>query len=789
MINEKVIKSLEYDKILAETAKFAVLETGKAAILSLRPNSELKSVKIALDKTAEAVKLLFTYNVPEMPFFSDVEEEVKRTEIGGTLNFAELLKIAAALRAARVVKNGILAVNDGSIVLIKDIAERLFVNQGLESEITDKILTEDTMADSASPKLQSIRKQIKTLNARIREKLNSYMRGSLGSYMQDNIVTVRGDRYVVPIKAEYKSMVKGFVHDQSASGATVFIEPEQIIEYNNELKTALIEESNEIRRILQELSASVAAVSQNILWNTENLTEIDMLYAKAFYAYKNDCIYPKINENGKIEILKGRHPLIAKDKVVPVTVKLGGSYNFLLITGPNTGGKTVTLKLTGLLSAMMMSGLFVPCAEGSTLSVFNDIFCDIGDEQSIEQSLSTFSSHMKNIIEITENVTEKALVLLDEIGAGTDPEEGSGLALAVIETLLESNCYGIITTHYSKLKEYAFGNPKIENASMDFDTATFAPLYKLNIGIPGSSNAIEISKRLGLSDEITKKAVGFLSENKISFENILKQAEESRNAADKLSAELENIKAEKDRELALIRAERERLEKELEKVTSTAKTETRRLVNDKIAEAEELLDEIREIAKKSEISGAEIITARNLKNKLEDKKYILEDSAESKLFDMKKADISKLNPGDNVYSEKLGTEVTIVRVLQAKNQVEVSMGMVKTILPAEDIYIVIKIGEKKKKPVMINRKVSSDLPQAEINILGQTVLEGVENVAAFIDKAVLGGLEEIKIIHGVGTGKLKAGIWDYLRTDKRIKEFRSGRYGEGEKGVTVITLK
>ncbi len=789
MISEKVLKALEYDKVLSEVAKFAVLEDGKSALLQSVPLSELSAVKLLNDKTAEAIQLLFAYNVSQIPYSSPVKDEIERAQVGGTLNFTELLRISAALRSARVVKTSIANVKDENIKIIREISERLFTDKALEDDINEKILNEDTMADSASFRLSSIRKQIRTINARIRDKLNSYIRGA-NKYLQDNIITVRGDRYVIPVRAEYRSNVKGFVHDQSASGATVFIEPEQIIEYNNELKTAMIEEANEIRRILQELSARVALDAQNILWNAENLTEIDVAYAKAMYSYNNKCMYPSIGEHGKIEILKGRHPLISADKVVPVTVKLGENYNFLLITGPNTGGKTVTLKLTGLLTAMMMTGIFVPCAEGSSLSVFNDIFCDIGDEQSIEQSLSTFSSHMKNIIDILNRVTDKALVLLDEIGAGTDPEEGSGLALAVIEALLEANCFGIITTHYSKLKEYAFGNPKIENASMDFDTKTFAPLYKLNIGIPGSSNAIEISKRLGLNPKIAEKALSFLSDTKVSFENILRQAEESRNRADKLSRELEVTAHEKRQELEEIRKERERLAEELEKISRNVKTETRRQVNEKVFEAEELLEEIREIAKKESISGTDIITARKLKNRLEDKKYVLEEKPQEKLFDMTQADFDSLKAGSKVYSQKLGAEAEVVRVLPQKKQAEIRMGVMTAIVNANDLLTMKKFeAAPQKKPVQISRKVERSAPQAEINVLGQTVLEGVQNVESFIDQAIVNGLEEVKIIHGVGTGKLKAGIWEYLRKDKNVKEFRSGRYGEGEKGVTIVTLK
>ena len=788
MIGEKVLAALEFDKVLSDVAKYAVLEDGKSAILKSAPISEISSVKLLNDKTAEAVKLLFSYNVSQIPYSAPVKDEIERAQVGGTLNFSELLHVSAALRSARIVRTSIANVKDGEIRILREISERLFTDSALENEINEKIINEDTMADSASFRLASIRKQIRTINARIRDKLNSYIRGA-NKYLQDNIITVRGDRYVIPVRAEYRGNVKGFVHDQSASGATVFIEPEQIIEYNNELKTAMIEEANEIRRILQELSAKVAADAQNIFWNAENLAEIDTAYAKAMYSYNNKCVYPSINDCGKIEIIKGRHPLIAAEKVVPVTVKLGETYNFLLITGPNTGGKTVTLKLTGLLTAMMMTGIFVPCAEGSVLSVFNDIFCDIGDEQSIEQSLSTFSSHMKNIIEILNRVMNKALVLLDEIGAGTDPEEGSGLALAVIEALLDANCFGIITTHYSKLKEYAFGNPKIENASMDFDTKTFAPLYKLNIGIPGSSNAVEISKRLGLSPKIADRAISFLSDTKVTFANILRQAEESRNRADQLSRELEVTAHEKRQELEEIKKERERLAEELEKISRNVKTETRRQVNEKVAEAEEILDEIKELAKKESFSGTDVITARNLKNRLEDKKYILDEKPQEKLYDMSEAKFEELKPGQKVYSQKLGAEAEIVRLLPQKRQAEIRLGVITAIVNASDLFKMKKFETKTKTPVQISKKVERSAPQAEINVLGQTVLEGVQNVESFLDQAIVNGLEEVKIIHGVGTGKLKAGIWDYLRTNKNVKEFRSGRYGEGEKGVTIVTLK
>ena len=787
MIKEKVLNSLEYYKVLSEVSFYASLKVTKDSFNTFTPFSTIEEAKIALDKTSEAYKLLFIYGAAEVSSFESVNESAKRAKLNGTLNNTELLRVAYALSSAGKVKNTFLSNTDESIVYLREIAKNLYYDEDFEKEIKEKILSEDAISDNASPSLYQIRKKIRIINERIREKLNSYMRGSLGVYMQENIVTMRGDRYVVPIKAEYKHMVKGLIHDQSASGLTVFIEPEQIIEYNNELKTALIEEQNEIRKILQELSAKTGEIYENLCYNEENLSEIDSYYARAIYAQKTSCVRPKLLDSGEIDIIKGRHPLLNKDKVVPVSVKIAGNTNYLLITGPNTGGKTVTLKLTGLFTVMAASGLFVPAAEDTSLSFFENVFCDVGDEQSIEQSLSTFSSHMKNIIEITDFVNEKSLVLLDEIGAGTDPDEGVSLALAVIDYLISKNSHGIITTHYSRLKEYAYTTEKIENASMEFDALTFAPLYKLSIGIPGASNAIEISKRLGLSEKIIEKANGYMTKEKISFENVLRKAEQSRNEAERLSEETEKIKIQKEAELKIIKEERERLKKELDKVTANFKTEARRLVNERIEEADELLDQIKEIAKKSNISGAEVITARKLKNLLENKKYVNEEEQEDKLFDMKKADFSSLKEGETVYSKKLDSEVKILSLSKKEKTAEVLMGSIKTRIYSDDIFKVIKIGVD--KPVIkVSKKVYGSEPQKELNVLGKTVLESLTDINAFLDQAVLHGLAEVKIIHGNGTGKLKSAIRQEVKKDKRVKAIRPGGYGEGEDGVTIITL-
>ena len=478
MISSKTIKTLEFDKILASISSFAVLNRTKNFIKNYSPSSSFKEIVFLLNKTAEAYKLLYTHSVPGIYYFGDISSELDRVDKNGSLNNGELLKVAQNLKSSRILKSSIDSISDEQIVLLKEISNRLYFDLDFEKEITSKIISEEEVSDNASQGLYNIRKSIRSINAKIREKLNSYIHGGLNKYLQDAVITIRQDRYVLPVKTEYRSFVKGFIHDQSSSGATVFIEPEHIIEYNNDLKRALIEEQVEIKKILLDLSQKVSSISSYLRYNAENIIEIDESYAKAQYSFINKCTKPNVNQEGYVNIVRGRHPLIAKEKVVPVTVSLGKDYNFLLVTGPNTGGKTVTLKLVGLLTLMAMSGVFIPAYDDSSISIFNDVFCDIGDEQSIEQNLSTFSSHVTNLINILENVDNNSLVLIDEIGAGTDPEEGSALAIAIIEKLLSLNCFGIITTHYSRLKEFAMETGKILNASMEFNPQSLKPVYK-----------------------------------------------------------------------------------------------------------------------------------------------------------------------------------------------------------------------------------------------------------------------------------------------------------------------
>lgn len=786
MISEKTLKSLEFDKILKIVSGYAVLDSSKAVIENLKPTSDKREVTYLLKSTEEAFNLLYKYSLERVPYCVSVINAVSRAEKGATLNMRELLDIAALLSASRTVKSSIESVSDESVENIKTLASGLFEYRILEKEITSKIVSEDTMADSASERLASIRKRIRDLNVKIRDKLNSYIRGS-NKFMQDNVVTMRMNRYVIPVKAEYKGMVKGFVHDQSATGSTVFIEPEQVIEYNNDLKTAYIEESEEVYRILRELSGKVAGISNAIKYNEEILSDIDVFYAKATYAFETKATRPIVNFSGIISIKKARHPLINPEKVIPVTVTLGKEYKYLLVTGPNTGGKTVTLKLTGLMCLFAMCGLYIPCEEESEVSVFENIFCDVGDEQSIEQSLSTFSSHMVNIIDFCNNLTSASLVLLDELGAGTDPEEGSALALAVIEKLLKSGSCGIVTTHYSRLKEYAMTEPLIENASMDFDIKTLRPVYKLNIGIPGNSNAIEISKRLGLSEDLAKRATELLSKDKVSLDNVLKKAEESRQEAEKLSEELKVLKEEKEKELEGVKKELSSVKAEKDKITASARQEVKKIVSERLIEAEAIVSELNDIYKTCELENGELIRARTLKNKLADSKYLNEDIPLSK-YELAPVDVKKLSVGDEVYVKSFNNTGTINGIKEKKGEVEVLFGNIKSTVKLSDCFNAKKRAVQSEKP-KVSRAVERSSPKAEINIIGKTVAEGVEEVEKFIDQAIVSNIPEIRIIHGMGTGKLKKGVWDYLKTNKNVSEYRLGRYGEGESGVTVVTLK
>ncbi len=804
-MNIQAIEKTELNKILLGVAEYAVLDASKASLSVFAPSSALADVKKSLDKTEECVKLLFMHGVGKVEYFPAFSDEIIRAKKGSTLSCGELLTMGGLLRSVRIAYTGITNVNDVEIQAMKQLADNLYFDQALENDITEKILNDTEVSDYASDKLYMIRKEIRSLNERIRVRLSEYLTGNEGKYLQDAIVTMRDNRYVLPVRAEYKRNIKGFIHDRSASGATFFIEPEEVLEMNNELRSLSIDEKEEVERILSELSRRVGMLAEELYLDLEVLQEIDEYYARAEYAYKHASIKPEVNEDGRIEIAQGRHPLIDRKKVVPVSLSLGKDYRFLLISGPNTGGKTVTLKMVGLFCLMAMCGLFIP-AKKAIVSVFDEIYCDVGDAQSIEESLSTFSSHITNIIHIVNNANQRSLVLIDELGGGTDPDEGQALAKAIVSFLLRTGCAGVITTHYTALKEFAFSANGIENACMEFDSDTLQPLYVIKIGLPGSSNALGISRRLGLPESILKEALGNLSEDAQRFENIVRTAEESRIKADETLRECNLLKAEWQTKLTQLELEREKLQKEKDKLYVSAKAESRRIINERAAEAEELLHEIEEIFAKESLSEADLIQARTLKNRLQDKAFESE-SEEGFTPQYVEVNPAELKVGDKVFVKNINQEGLVQNIRLPKGEAEILCGNIRVRSKISDLTAIIQ--EKKmqtnhnthnktqkwqkkgsNEKVQVHKSLETKrAPSLEINVIGMTVLEALPEVEAFIDAAVVSNLEEVRIVHGVGTGKLRAGIQDFLRKHRNVAEYRYGTYGEGETGVTIVKIK
>lgn len=793
MISEKTIHSLELNKILSVVEKFAVLDITKRKILKIRPNCEFDIVKIELKKTEEAFKLLYVYGVNTVEYFGEFFDEFSRAKKGATLSISELIKVKKLLESSRILVSSFNNINDENIVFLREIVNRIFFDAFLENTIDCKIATEDDLKDNASEKLFSIRKLIKDLNEKIREKLLSYMRRGANEFMQDSVVTMRNGRYVIPVKSEYKGQVKGFIHDSSNSGSTLFIEPAEVLQLNNELREAISAEKVEVERILSELSYAVGVVADNLSENIELISEVDECFAKAEHAYKHKCVKPEINSTGEIKIINGRHPLIDKNKVRPISINLGKLYDFILITGPNTGGKTVTLKLTGLLPLMAACGLFLPCSEGSSVSVFNGVYVDVGDEQSIEQNLSTFSSHLKNVIDILNNANEKSLVLIDEIGAGTDPDEGASIARAVIEKLIENKAKGVITTHYSKLKTFCFNNDNIINASMEFDSVTFAPKYKLNVGMPGSSNAIEIAERLGLQSAVVKRAHELLTGETTELERAIKKIQSLSSNLEEEKLKIDQILQENNQNFEQLKADREKFDLERAKFLSKAKAEARKIVSEKAYDAEVMLEEIKSIYKKQNLMDGDIVRAATLKNKIEDQKYSYDAEGDGEYIPYKNVILEDLSVGDEVFVSSLKVNGTVLSINIKSRKVEVSVGSMRLNSAEKDLKIINKKTsknlDKSTVSVSIKKDLNTVLQKNELNVIGKNTNEALDLVNDFLDKAVISNFTEVRIVHGKGLRILSRAISDYLKKDGRIKSFRYATYGEGEDGVTIVTMK
>lgn len=794
MINLKTLKKLQYFDVLESVSSCSVSSVAKDKVRRMLPADDYEVAYARISETKQAYDL-FQYESSFDLSVDDVHNVCALAKVGSCLSMGQLLQIMRVLRTSRNLQAALFVDYGIDLSLLQARAYQLYNDKELEDDIDFAILSDTEMNDKASSDLFNIRKRIKGINADIKQKLQSYTKsGEMSKYLQDSIVTLRGDRYVIPVKQEYKSFVNGIVHDQSSTGATLFVEPMAIVQLNNALREATLEEQAEIQRILQAFTDRISPFAVQIVQAQEAISDIDVIFSKVKYALNNRCTLPQLNNNGIIDIKKARHPLIDKNKVVPVSIKLGDCYDIIVITGPNTGGKTVTLKTVGLISAMAMSGLFIPCQEESVVSYFGDILCDIGDEQSIEQNLSTFSGHIINLCGILDVADKNDLVLIDEVGAGTEPNEGAALALAVTEFLRKSGAKCVITTHYGELKEYSLTTDRVENASMEFDLKTLAPTYRLIMGVPGSSNALAIASKLGLRNDVIEFAKNNVSDEKLAFERVISNADEIRKDYERKLEALEQEKIAILAEKAQTEKLNAGLQNEREKLLSSSREEARKIVAKAKEEAASLIGDIKEILNRDVVSDKDLFTARDLAKQISkiDVKGS-DDTEEEIIFTGDKIAFGNLHVGDTVYSQKLAVQVKVLEI-RSPTRIKVKCGSITTEVSSDDLYY--SKSEKNQKASRFNRinretktKINTRSVNNELNVIGQTVGEAIANVDQFIDEAVLAGLSQLWIIHGMGTGKLRAGLHAHFKTHPNIAEFRLGVYGEGESGVTVLTLK
>ena len=786
-MQERNLRVLEFGKIRDMLAAHAVTDPGRVACLSLEPSGDFETVRALQAQTEEADTVLAYSGGNPMSYFKDVREYLKLASVGATLSAKALLDVAEALKASRVVRAALVTDRENT-PLLTEMGSRLSTNRSLEEEIFSAILSEDEISDHASQDLYDIRRHIRQINDRVRDKLNSLIRSSsMQKYLQDAIITMRNDRYVVPVKAECRQFVPGLVHDQSGSGSTLFIEPMAVVEAGNELKQWSAKEKQEIQRILSDFSARVAPDAGLIARNLELLSNIDCIFAKAMLGREMKAVPPKINREGRVNLRRARHPLIDPEKVVPSNLWLGGEFTTLIITGPNTGGKTVTLKTVGLLSLMTQAGLLIPADFGSEMAVFDEVFADIGDEQSIEQSLSTFSSHMTNIVKILSSVTEHSLALFDELGAGTDPTEGAALAMSILDHLLKQHVTTMATTHYSELKVFALTTAGVENASVEFNVETLRPTYRLSIGVPGKSNAFEISRKLGLPDFLIEDAGRRLTKDQVRFEDVIANAEYHRQVAEKERKLAEEAHIETTR----LRDEAEKLQKDLasrrEEELRKAKADARKVLLKAQREAESIISDLKKTRAAANVKEHELHEVRaRLQSDIDDTSEKISTAETGKPLD-------KVNVGDTVELTNLGVKAEILTLPDAKGECTVQAGALKLKANLKNMRSA-QPDKPKKNPVKksaasVASGISARAVERECDVRGMNLEEAICAVDLFLDGAIMNKLNEVYIIHGKGTGILRAGIQKHLRSHPAVKEFRLGRYGEGEDGVTVVTLK
>ena len=787
---EKSLQTLELPDVLALLAAQAVSETARAQAMALRPSGDRAVVVTRLGETSAAASMMVVKGSPSFSGVKDVRAALQRADMGGALNTRELLDIAGVLQAARCVRSyGTGERQDKTS--IDYLFSALQANRFLEEKIFTSITGEDEIADSASSELASIRRLIRAASARVHDALQKIISSpSYAKALQEPIITMRSERYVVPVKAEHKGAVPGLVHDVSASGATLFIEPMAAVKANNELRELRAREKTEIERILAELSAECAAHREDISSDFDVLVRLDLIFAKAKLAYQLDAIAPELTDK-QLQLRRARHPLLPKDTAVPIDVSLGGEFDTLVITGPNTGGKTVTLKTIGLLAAMTQCGLHIPCADGSTMPVFDEIMADIGDEQSIEQSLSTFSAHMTNIVRILKDCDDRSLLLFDELGAGTDPAEGAALAIAIIERGRKCGALIAATTHYTELKVYATTQPGVMNASCEFDVDSLRPTYHLLIGIPGKSNAFAISERLGLPQEIISDARSRVSTESASMEATIEKLEQVRQLMERDRAEAaRQLRAAED-----ARRKSERLQAELsvrlEKADEKARRDAERIIGDARRTADEVMREL-DALRKMEKTDADHHRANDARAALRRKLNVAEDAAAAAhpQTQEKKVSARPVRVGDTVQLRKMGDIKATVTAISADRTLSLRAGIMNVTAKEQDVYLLEnEKPEAQKFAAAHAASLRNVAAESEIDLRGMDTMEAVAATERFLDNAVMAKLEKVTIIHGKGTGALRAAVQQSLRKNRAVKSYRLGRYGEGESGVTVVELK
>lgn len=792
IMNKKTLAKLEYNKIIEQLIEHASSFSGKELCRRLKPMTDISAIRSAQDETAAAFTRIVKKGRPSFSGCNPVNDSIRRLEIGGVLGSGELLRICKLLETAgRARAYGRHDNADEMEDCLDGYFEQLNPVTILVNEIRRCVIDEDEISDDASPGLKHVRRAMNQINDKVHATLSNMVNGSLRTYLQDPIITMRGDRYCIPVKAEYRSQVSGMIHDQSATGSTLFIEPMAVVKLNNDLKELYGQEQEEIQKVLARLSADAAEYTTEIHTCYTILRQLDFIFAKGALALDMNASQPIFNTEGRIHIREGRHPLLDKKNVVPITLTLGDTFDLLIVTGPNTGGKTVSLKTVGLFTLMGQAGLHIPALDRSELAVFHDVYADIGDEQSIEQSLSTFSSHMTNIVSFLKQVDEHSLVLFDELGAGTDPTEGAALATSILNHLHSRGIRTMATTHYSELKVYALSTPGVENASCEFDVETLRPTYRLLIGIPGKSNAFAIASRLGIPDYIIEDAKTHLTEQDESFEDILTNLETSRKTLDKERETIAAYKREIERLKMEISQKQEKLEAQRDRILREANEKAHAILEDAKETADETMRNFHKFGK-ANISAAEMEKERErLRKKMaKTRSGMTPEPAKPK----KQYKPSDFKLGESVKVLSMNLTGSVVSLPDAKGNLDVQMGILRSKVNISDLEIIDEkpnyLQKTAKRTGKGKIKMNKSLTVAtEINLLGKTVDEAVAELDKYLDDASLAHLSSVRIVHGKGTGALRQGIHKYLKRQKHVKSFRLGAFGEGDAGVTIAELR